>query len=198
MVAGAAGDATSEYVNYWIATPEYRQDFGDVTDDAAWAVAIGFMIPGSLPGDDALRYADDVASYADDVARNADGVPLRPGVDRGDGRDILGRFTGRSGYGADGQSAGLRLYAQRYEVTPVDTQVRATIPTSDSLGGRYYDGLARNPDGTYVGIEVKSGTATRNAHQRDFDAAVGPDSPATAVLNGQRILITSTIVIKVP
>jgi len=56
--AGAVGDATSEYVNYWVATPDYRRDWSDVHGDAGWAVAFGLMIPGSFPGDDALRYTD--------------------------------------------------------------------------------------------------------------------------------------------
>ncbi|MEK6345746.1 MAG: hypothetical protein V4737_18200 [Curtobacterium sp.] len=64
--------------------------------------------------------------------------------------------------------------------------------------GRVYDGLAEKPDGTYVGVEIKSGTATRNAEQRAFDNAVSPENPATATLNGKTIKITEVIEQKVP
>lgn len=64
--------------------------------------------------------------------------------------------------------------------------------------GRVYDGLAKKPDGTYVGIEIQSGTASRNAEQRAFDGAVSPNNPATATLNGRIITITEVIEQKVP
>lgn len=78
-------------------------------------------------------------------------------------------------------------------------KVRATIEgyhhrsdaTSDQH--RYYDGLYKNPDGTYTGIEVKGGTGSRDAAQRGFDSTVSLDRPATATLNGEKISITRVI-----
>ncbi|MFZ7089158.1 hypothetical protein [Curtobacterium sp. RRHDQ10] len=65
--------------------------------------------------------------------------------------------------------------------------------------GRVFDGLAEKPDGTYAGIEVKSGTASRTAPQRLFDDSVSYDHPATATLpDGTVIKITSVILKKVP
>lgn len=64
--------------------------------------------------------------------------------------------------------------------------------------GRVYGGLAKKPDGTYVGIEMKSDTASRTAEQRAFDGAVSPNNPATATLNGRIITITEVIEQKVP
>jgi hypothetical protein len=73
--------------------------------------------------------------------------------------------------------------------------VRATSPGG---GQRYYDGLAEKPDGTYEGIEVKSGSAYCDARQREFDDAVNSGGPATANLNGRTIQITSVEVVRVP
>ena len=58
--------------------------------------------------------------------------------------------------------------------------------------GRYYDGLVKNPDGTYTGIEVKSGGARLEREQREFDSLVSPENPATTKLNGETIKITRT------
>ena len=59
-------------------------------------------------------------------------------------------------------------------------------------------GLAEKPDGTYEGIEVKSGSAYCDARQREFDDAVNSGGPATANLNGRTIQITSVEVVRVP
>uniref|UniRef100_A0A942SYE7 Uncharacterized protein n=1 Tax=Neobacillus citreus TaxID=2833578 RepID=A0A942SYE7_9BACI len=81
--------------------------------------------------------------------------------------------------------------------TEVDTtKVKARVDGVSN--GRVYDGLAMKPDGTYVGIEVESGTASRNADQRAFDGAVSHSNPATATRNGKIINITEVIEQKVP
>ncbi|MBN9194420.1 MAG: hypothetical protein J0I78_17695 [Microbacterium sp.] len=69
------------------------------------------------------------------------------------------------------------------------SQTRATLPDGSQ---RYYDGLALKSDGTWEGIEVKSGNASRSGSQRAFDDAVGSGVPATAMLEGKPIQITST------
>ena len=58
------------------------------------------------------------------------------------------------------------------------SQTRATLPDGSQ---RYYEG-----------IEVKSGNASRSGSQRAFDDAVGSGVPATAMLEGKPIQITST------
>jgi hypothetical protein len=72
--------------------------------------------------------------------------------------------------------------------------VRATLPNGSI---RYYDGLSPNADGTYEGVEVKSGSASLTAGQRGFDTQVDAGVPATAVLNGETIVITSTYLVRV-
>jgi hypothetical protein len=110
------------------------------------------------------------------------------------GRDALGRFTGTGGYGASAEAQGLNDYATATGRTVISDQVRATLPDGSI---RYYDGLSPNGDGTYEGVEVKSGSASLSASQRAFDAQVDSGGPATATLNGQQIEITSTRLVRV-
>jgi hypothetical protein len=100
---------------------------------------------------------------------------------------MRGKLTGAGGYGADAQAAELAAYGRQNDVTVIDTQVRATLPDGSQ---RYYDGLVKEADGTYLGLEVKSGNASVTKSQRRFDNQVLAGTPATATLNGQRITIT--------
>ncbi len=67
---------------------------------------------------------------------------------------------------------------------------------------RRYDIVAQNPKGEYVGIEVKSGTATRTDQQRQVDANLGAAGGLDTV--GKRAAdagidrITSVEVVTVP
>jgi RHS repeat-associated protein len=124
----------------------------------------------------------------------AAGEPGGPRVDRGDGRDSAGKFTGAGGYGKTEEAGGLAQYSEDTGNPVITQKVRA------NLGGaqRYYDGLVKNPDGTYTGIEVKSGGARYYGAQKRFDAAVSPENPAIAVLNSETIDITATYLVRVP
>lgn len=64
--------------------------------------------------------------------------------------------------------------------------------------GRFFDGLMQKPDGTWAGIEVKSGGATRTGEQRSFDGLVSYDNPAYATIDGKLVKITSVILKKFP
>lgn len=134
--------------------------------------------------------------FADD-ARDAELVSdaERSATDSRIGRDALGRFTGLGGYGVEAQEQGLLEYELATGQTVIRDQVKARL----SVGGpgRLYDGLVENADGTYTGLEVKSGTASLEPSQRAFDNAVDGGSVARAMLNGQPIQITSTVLINV-
>lgn len=135
-----------------------------------------------------LKPATDKLRFKPRKAAGGSGSPNR--VDRGDGRDARGRFTGKQGYGKDYESKGIDRYEARTGRTVERQQVRATVDGVDH--GRFFDGLAKKPDGTYEAIEVKGGTATKNAPQRAFDDAISPSNPAHATLpDGTRITITS-------
>jgi hypothetical protein len=168
----------------------------DPAADAASAAEVAAIEGGSEVVEAATAGADatDAAIEADAAA--GDSAAARAGVDRGDGRDALGRFTGSGGYGADAEAQGLQDYTDLTGREAIPDHVQAKLP--DGLQGRYYDGLALKPDGTYEGVEVKSGTASRNLPQRTFDNKVSPSNPATARLGGQEIKITSVRVITVP
>jgi hypothetical protein len=76
--------------------------------------------------------------------------------------------------------------------------IKQQIAVTNKQGGtRFYDGLSRKPDGTYEGVEVKSGGASLDAHQRTFDAGVESGNPATGMLNGKPITVTSVSYIRV-
>jgi hypothetical protein len=115
-------------------------------------------------------------------------------TDRGDGRDPSGRFTGKGGYGKSAEARGLA----RYESNAGRPVIKQQIAVTNKQGGtRFYDGLSRKPDGTYEGVEVKSGNASLDAHQRTFDAGVESGNPATGMLNGKPITVTSVSYIRV-
>ena len=59
--------------------------------------------------------------------------------------------------------------------------------------GRYFDRVIQLDDGTWVRLEIKSGSATRTLQQRTFDSLVSPDNPAKVTLDdGTTIYITKT------
>lgn len=70
-----------------------------------------------------------------------------------------------------------------------DGYAKKEVVTADQP--RYYDGLYRNPDGTYTGVEIKSGHGVRNVDQKRFDGSVSRENPATAVLHGESIQIVN-------
>jgi len=76
-------------------------------------------------------------------------------------------------------------------------RVRADVPGGNP-NGRFFDGFIKNDDGTYIAIEVKSGTATRTPAQRLFDEIINSGTPATAQLNGETIRIVGVILKEVP
>ncbi|MXP24278.1 hypothetical protein GIY30_23425 [Gordonia sp. HNM0687] len=111
--------------------------------------------------------------------------------DRGDGRDSLGRYAkgndGRSG--KDEEKRILDELEKDQKVPIIRDQRQATIPGGKH--GRFYDGLMPNGDGTYTGIEVKSGGASKTRQQKEFDARVSPETPASVRLpDGTTVKIT--------
>ncbi|MGB2719849.1 MAG: hypothetical protein WBC54_08865, partial [Rhodococcus sp. (in: high G+C Gram-positive bacteria)] len=173
-------------------------------DDAAARAKVEQQLPAAPTTSDSLsRAAGAVAIGAVGAGETGIGVPAAIGLavlagglfiagmalDRGDGRDLGGHYAdgndGRSGKEAE-QAALDREEAELGE-TIERRQVRSTVDGASI--GRYYDGLAENPDGTYTAYEVKSGTARKAAGQRAFDDLVSPDNPATATLNGKTIKI---------
>lgn len=126
------------------------------------------------------------------------------GVDRGDGRDEYGKFVGSDNTPwLDKEKMGLDEVSDELGVDVVRDQVRARVdghhkPGTDTPQSRYFDGLYRNGDGTYTGVEVKSGDARRSSEQAAFDRIVSRDRPARANLDGKPIEIVRVILKEVP
>lgn len=127
------------------------------------------------------------------------------GVDRGDGRDRYGHITGRSSgsrYGGQPEARGVRDY-QRQHPDEWVTREQRKAKVDGAPNGRFYDGLAEKSDGTYKGIEIKSGGASRNGEQRLFDSSVSPENPAYVTITNkygeiETVKVTEVEVIKVP
>ena len=115
-----------------------------------------------------------------------------------DGRDIGGRYAdGNPGTSGKAQEkAALDREEELNGISIERAQVKATVEGGRE-GGRFWDGLFKKDDGTYGALEVKSGSATRDAGQRDFDDLVSYENPATTTMpNGEKILVTSVKVIR--
>lgn len=125
------------------------------------------------------------------------------GVNRGDGRDVYGHVTGRGeGYGKLREAEGIKQYQAENEGRWV-TREQRKASVSGAENGRFYDGLARKPDGTYEGVEVKSGTAGVYGQQRVFDSQVSYDNPGYVTITNEQgvvetVQVTSVHVEKVP
>lgn len=173
-------------------------------DDAAAQAEVEQQLPAAPTTSDSLsRAAGAVAIGAVGAGETGIGVPAAIGLavlagglfiagmalDRGDGRDLGGHYADGND-GRSGKEAEQAALDEREELTGETIERRQVRSTVDGASnGRYYDGLAENPDGTYTAYEVKSGTARKTAGQRAFDDLVTPENPATATLNGKTIKI---------
>ena len=74
---------------------------------------------------------------------------------------------------------------------------RGRVYTKDSTGQvRVYDGMAIDPKGRNIGIEVKSGSAQKTRAQREFDNRISKDNPAKGIGKYKDIEIGYTITIR--
>lgn len=136
---------------------------------------------------------DGVSPNRTDHVEQAKKDPNGPNEDH-PGRNNKGEYRSQDNDKARADSAqkeaqGLKQYEDRTGVKVTTTQqVRASMEGASKE--RVYDGLVKKSDGTWEGIEVKSGKSADKA-QEGFDRAVSYDHPAYATLKGERIKITS-------
>ena len=102
----------------------------------------------------------------------------------------------------DKEKIGLDKFAAEEQVEVIRTKAKVGYDGAPQ-DGRYYDGLVRNPDGTFTAIEVKSGGAydayfRPGSTQRQFDAQVNDGAVARGQLNGESIEISRVIVRREP
>lgn len=145
----------------------------------------------------AAESADSQAPRRAAPEEKPEGHPL-DGVDRGDGHDHKGKWAFQNeGAHAYEPSEWLGREQYRKRMARDGTPLREMISEKKMARvdgvphGRYYDGIAQKQDGTWVGIEVKSGTGSHTKQQLTFDEAVSPNNPAHVTLSdGRQIKIT--------
>jgi len=98
------------------------------------------------------------------------------------GRDALGRFLPKSGGevvpGSMAEQSVWNAVRQKPGWNVIEGRVSVRNPAGDL---RIYDGAAVSPRGRVIGLEVKSGGATRTGSQSAFDAGVNTFNPAIGV-----------------
>ena len=133
-------------------------------------------------------------------------VDPRAGVDRGDGHDYKGQWAeknkGSHAY-EPSEWQGREKYRKEMEKNDHPLQEMITYQRKAHVDGcdhgRYYDGLAQRDDGTWVGIEVKSGSGSYSPEQKIFDNLVSPSNPARVRLDDGRVIeIVKVEHVKVP
>ena len=162
---------------------------------AVAAAGVGVAGVGAgLIGDAAGRWFRETDRTAD----------ARKGVDRGDGRDYEGKYSNgqETQPWVDKEKIGLDKFAAEEQVEVIRTKAKVGYDGAPQ-DGRYYDGLVRNPDGTFTAIEIKSGGAydayfRPGSTQRQFDAQVNDGAVARGQLNGESIEISRVIVRREP
>lgn len=156
--------------------------------------------PGASPTDlnpseiaDRIRKGEMTVQEVKDLPLEVRKDPELAGLDRGDGRDALGKYTGTDTVGANAEARGLQEVSDQYQKPVIDDRVGVRVEgRGDQL--RYYDGLIHVEGNKYVGIEVKSGSAIDKYHQPSsaqlpFDKLVSPENPARGTYKGQPIEI---------
>ena len=159
----------------------------------------GLMAGGAtLAGGGAIDLSQHVAENGVIVMSAHTGRPGE-GVDRGDGRDPYGHITGRQGggYARQREAEGIENYEDRNPGRWVTTEQRKATVEGGASGGRFYDGLGRLPDGTYEGIEVKSGGASLSPGQRAFDGQVSEANPAYVTITNEQGVVETVKVTRV-
>lgn len=159
----------------------------------------GLMAGGAtIAGGGALDLSQHVAENGVIVMHAHIGRPGE-GVDRGDGRDPYGHITGRQGggYARQREAEGIENYEDRNPGRWVTTEQRKATVNGGASGGRFYDGLGRLPDGTYEGIEVKSGGASLSPGQRAFDSQVSPTNPAYVTITNEQGVVETVKITRV-
>ena len=183
------------------------------TDAAAEgaASAAGAAATSAKRASHAADKATDTAKHTDEATEAATAAktksePVDEYADRGDGRDIKGRYAKGNG-GAhtydDSEALGLERYTN--DLSREGVAVKEVIEykrlarIEGAPQGRYYDRLVQREDGTWVGLEVKSGGSSYSGTQRAADNMVSPDNPAIVKLDdGRTIKVTEIHVERVP
>ena len=111
-------------------------------------------------------------------------------------RTADGKFASPNGAGRSGAAAEQSVWdavAQKPGWSVIEGQV-GVRNASGQL--RYYDGAAVSPRGRVIGLEVKSGSATKTPAHRAFDSGVNTQNPAIGVGQNQGLEIGRSLEIR--
>ncbi|AJQ97865.1 hypothetical Protein YC6258_05837 [Gynuella sunshinyii YC6258] len=182
-LAGAAIDAAMQGV--FIATgvqDEFK--WGQVAGAAAMGVVGGGVFSKGVQLVKALKRGKTVTNSGakwNNGWRTADGKFASP-----NGPGTAGAAAEQKVWDAVKQKPGWSVIEGRVSVRNADGQLRV------------YDGAAVSPRGRTIGLEVKSGSATKTAAQRNFDSGVNTYNPAVGVGNSSGVSVGRSLEIRVP
>lgn len=152
---------------------------------------------------DTAKHTDEAAEAATATTGKTGSEPVNEYADRGDGRDIKGRYAKGNG-GAhmydDSEARGLEEYLDDLDADGVAVneviEYKRLARIEGAPQGRYYDRLVQREDGTWVGLEVKSGDSSYSGTQRAADNMVSPDNPAVVKLDDGRTIEVTEVQVK--
>ena len=172
---------------------------------AAGAAATSTKRAGSAAdkATDTAKHTDEAAEAATATTGKTGSEPVNEYADRGDGRDIKGRYAKGNG-GAhmydDSEARGLEEYLDDLDADGVAVneviEYKRLARIEGAPQGRYYDRLIQREDGTWVGLEVKSGGSSYSGTQRTADNMVSPDNPAIVKLDDGRTIEVTEVQVK--
>ena len=152
---------------------------------------------------DTTKHTDEATEAATTATAKTKSEPVNDRADRGDGRDIKGRYAKDNG-GAhmydDSEAKGLEEYLDDLDADGVSVneviEYKRLARIEGAPQGRYYDRLVQREDGTWVGLEVKSGGSSYSGTQREADNMVSPDNPAVVTLDDGRTIKVTEVQVK--
>gem|GEM_PF-1935266 len=113
-------------------------------------------------------------------------------------RTADGKFASPNGPGTAGAAAEQKVW-DAVKQKPGWSVIEGRVSVRNADGQlRVYDGAAVSPRGRTIGLEVKSGAATKTAAQRDFDSGVNTYNPAVGVGNSNGVNVGRSLEIRVP
>ncbi|WP_339754938.1 hypothetical protein [uncultured Marinobacter sp.] len=113
-------------------------------------------------------------------------------------RTADGKFASPNGPGTAGAAAEQKVW-DAVKQKPGWSVIEGRVSVRNSDGQlRVYDGAAVSPRGRTIGLEVKSGSATKTAPQRNFDSGVNTYNPAVGVGNSSGVSVGRSLEIRVP
>ncbi|WP_371174606.1 hypothetical protein [Buchananella felis] len=137
--------------------------------------------------------AGQVRQWNKNLGRKVKPGELKSATGTGKLKDGKGRFVkghqGAKRY-AETEAIGAKQFIDRMAergkqvVEIIDYKKMARVDGAPNR--RYYDRIMRLDDGTWIGLEVKSGNARKRPEQKLFDSLVAPDNPARVTLKDGR------------